>query len=522
VKYFVVLTSLAAAVFAGPFVTGVIDTIGGTTWDNQYSGPAMQWLAYDPAYGIHACWTYSAQGSSWPDRTIRYNFLDRATGSWSFNDPDFMASGTNSQARRTGYGLLEVDPTDGTVIIASHYSTGMPDFTAVVTEDIAPGAGIFDECVGEPTLASYFLPVPAKSPNGNYSLLLIKFQVSENLYFSNSNTWCTWQTPTFWAQLGASGENLVASRTSNKLFTSWMTGNNVDALLSYRTSTDAGNTWDDIQPVTPPAAYGMDTIPVCYTGATAIFDKDDNWQFVTVVAPVVADSAWQNPAQIWLYNSGTSEWHFIHRAGSQNLAGELGGATICGRPSLGQDPVSGRLYCAWEEFDSTNVEPSTGLLRADIWMSWSADGGTWADPVRITEKDQSSKRFPFVARNCQGDSVAIGFLQDSIAGFNSGGTGAISRNPLCVWRGGVSGIEESRTRDASRLTPTATLVRNRLVLQPANRNLQTGFTLLDLSGRRLMTLHAGSNDVSSLAPGVYFVQWVTGKRTQRSRLTIVR
>ena len=230
------------------FVTGVIDTVGGTTWDDQYSGPAMQWLAYDPAYGIHVCWTYSAQGSSWPDRTIRYNFFDRANGSWNFDDPDFMASGINSQNRRTGYGLLEVDPANGSASSSpAHYSTGMPDFTAVVTQDIAPGAGIFDECIGVPNLTNYFLPVPAKSPNGNYSLLLINFQASDNLYFSNSNTWCTWQTPTFWPQTGAAGENLVASRASNKLFASWMTGNNADALLSYRRRLTAAATWDDIQ-----------------------------------------------------------------------------------------------------------------------------------------------------------------------------------------------------------------------------------------------------------------------------------
>jgi hypothetical protein len=37
-----------------------------------------------------------------------------------------------------------------------------------------------------------------------------------------------------------------------------------------------------------------------------------------------------------------------------------------------------------------------------------------------------------------------------------------------------------------------------------------------------MQLRAGSNDVSHLAPGVYFVQWFSGTRTQQTRLTLVR
>ena len=37
-----------------------------------------------------------------------------------------------------------------------------------------------------------------------------------------------------------------------------------------------------------------------------------------------------------------------------------------------------------------------------------------------------------------------------------------------------------------------------------------------------MVLRPGSNDVSRLAPGVCFVQWVSGNRTQQTQLTLVR
>ena len=60
---------------------------------------------------------------------------------------------------------------------------------------------------------------------------------------------------------------------------------------------------------------------------------------------------------------------------------------------------------------------------------------------------------------------------------------------------------------AYRHSPSATILRDRfLILQPANCNLQTDLALLDASGCRVLRLHAGTNDVSSLPPGVYFVR----------------
>jgi len=242
---------------------------------------------------------------------------------------------------------------------------------------------------------------------------------------------------------------------------------------------------------------------------------------VATLVPLVADSALQNPAQIWAYNSGTSEWHFIHRAGAQNLSGEIGeNAAYCGRPSLSQNPAGGTFYCAWEEFDSTNFEPTTGRLRADIFVASSPDGATWSSPVRLTNADATSKRFPFLARNCAGDSLAVGFEQDSIAGFNTGGTGVISRNPICVWRGTVpNGIEETPNAERRTTNVGPTLVRGVLYLSPL---LSAPSSLLSVDGRKVMPLHAGSNDVSALSPGAYFIRqegsgvrgWGSGRTTK--------
>jgi hypothetical protein len=55
-----------------------------------------------------------------------------------------------------------------------------------------------------------------------------------------------------------------------------------------------------------------------------------------------------------------------------------------------------------------------------------------------------------------------------------------------------------------RVTPT--IVRGVLPLAPAlGRKLQAT-SLLDISGRKVLDLHPGANDVSRLAPGVYFIR----------------
>ena len=432
---------------------GVIDTVGGTTYDNQNSGPSLQWLATDPEYGIHVTWMSSArpQGSGWPDRTMKYNFYDKETGEWSWIDPqDFMLSGMNSQSQRTGYGTLEPEPTHGAALIACHYNAGgmPPQFTPIVARDLEPGSGIFDYCNGAPNLTGYFLPVIATSSNETIHLLLIKFASADNLYYTRSTTWCNWENPTGWSQTGAFGHNIIASHESNTVLATWMTGHNDSLALNYRVSTDAGANWDPIQQLEPPQAYGGDTITVCATGASGLFDRSDNWVLVTTLLPAIGDTAYQNPAQLWIYNSRTSEWHRIHRAESHSLAGGFGShAAICDRPSLGQNPETGRLYVAWEQFDSTNVEPSTNLLRAEIWLAYSDNGVNWTDPARLTSQDESSKRFPVIGRNCSGDSLAVFFEQDCIAGFNSDEVGAVSNNPICVWQGQAIGIREQKQTD---------------------------------------------------------------------------
>ena len=79
-----------------------------------------------------------------------------------------------------------------------------------------------------------------------------------------------------------------------------------------------------------------------------------------------------------------------------------------------------------------------------------------------------------------------------------------------VLRDTMPGIEESHEPQAASSKSMATVVRGVLVLQ-GDRTQNTGHRaeLLDISGRKVKELRPGANNVSGLAPGVYFVRAVS-------------
>jgi len=90
-----------------------------------------------------------------------------------------------------------------------------------------------------------------------------------------------------------------------------------------------------------------------------------------------------------------------------------------------------------------------------------------------------------------------------------------------------AGAEESSKPQASSSKPAATVVRSVLFLPEAvsGERSAVGAWLLDISGRKVLDLHPGANDVRSLAPGVYFVRErlaVGGERNAVHKVVIAR
>jgi hypothetical protein len=128
-------------------------------------------------------------------------------------------------------------------------------------------------------------------------------------------------------------------------------------------------------------------------------------------------------------------------------------------------------------------------------LRWRASGNTWSDPVPITDNE------PFPSRS------AIEYLGDSVyAAAYLSSTGPVVRGAYfgrSDWPYGLAGQRQPQT---SSCELQATVLRGVLNLQSAARNLHTAIILLDASGRKVLDLKPGPNDVSPLVPGVYFVK----------------
>ena len=85
---------------------------------------------------------------------------------------------------------------------------------------------------------------------------------------------------------------------------------------------------------------------------------------------------------------------------------------------------------------------------------------------------------------------------------------------------GQSEEPQTPTADGPRLA--ASVVRN-VLFQPAGYEKRDGRTaLLDVSGRAILSLHPGPNDVGRLAPGVYFVQEAQAQAQAVRKVVITR
>lgn len=70
----------------------------------------------------------------------------------------------------------------------------------------------------------------------------------------------------------------------------------------------------------------------------------------------------------------------------------------------------------------------------------------------------------------------------------------------------AGGLEERENSEVRKVEGGTSIVHGVLHLQSAIHNLQSEIALLDISGRKVLGLAPGPNDISGLTPGVYFVR----------------
>jgi hypothetical protein len=207
---------------------------------------------------------------------------------------------------------------------------------------------------------------------------------------------------------------------------------------------------------------------------------------------------------------------------------------------MGEDS-KGNLYVTWEQFDSANVEPTTTVLRADIFAAASEDHGlTWKPAVKLTDAGTNSMRFPSCidwAIPGNPETVAVRYEIDQIAGMYVQGVGAVSLNMVVLQKFpitdlGVGVAEPGQATAPKRLELSATPnpASGRTVSSYAvPRSGDVSLVVYDAAGRPVQTLAQGrcnagrysaALNAEGLANGVYFYTLISGESSLSRKLIL--
>ena len=260
----------------------------------------------------------------------------------------------------------------------------------------------------------------------------------------------------------------------------WYDGRNGPANpaeIYYKRSTDAGATWNDDERLTDSAPTSQ------WVSIAAVGDR------VHVV--------WSDTR-----DGGTNEIYY--KCSTDN------GATWPASPEGDKrltSPDNEASYFPSIAVTDTNVHVAWCDWRdgsGEVYYKCSTDGGaTWGSDTGLSVGDSKQSRHPSIA--VAGPGLHVAWYD------NRDGNDEIyyKRNPT-----GNVGAEETMNDGRKTMNVCPTIVRGVLVLGAVDSRQNTGYRagLLDAAGRKVMELAPGPNDVSRLAPGVYFVCGVQGVR----------
>jgi hypothetical protein len=546
-----------------PFgLVGRIDTVGGTTFDWQTSGPARQTIYYDSAYGIHVCWLASSVlGSGFPDLGMRYNFWDgRTTHQWNWvAGGAFMDYGVAGWTDRTAYGMLDVSAVSGRAfLIADAFPSGQPEPVVSIVRDASPGAGNWQRNDGA---TGY--EWPALGITDSFTVHTAQIyrpdSATRNLDYAELDTWIyPWFAP---VDIGnpepnCASQNIAVSKISHNIAITWVVEDasppTIPLECYYKLSSDDGMTWTDSIHLPLPQDFhpGSETlVSFDVSSVYPFYDRNDSLHIVASVMPFVQGSAVPLPADIWHWTAA-SGWSLVHRYPFPHGAGlpkaQCGPEAIFAtRPTIGEGS-DGNLVCCWEQFDTVNYEPTDTLARADIFVSLSHDNGvTWSPELRITTPDHTSKRYPCIATHFKGDTCLIHYEVDLQAGITFPyGEGGATYDPQIVQfvpdQLISPGVQENPAPMPARLvleTPrpnpfhVATTVSYELpragevtlvISDAAGRTIRTLVRSRALAGTYSATWNGVADNGAQVPPGVYFCTLNAANTRTCQKVTLLR
>jgi len=486
----------ALLLFSSSSALGTQSIAGYTFNDQQVFGPALLRICNDTLSGIHLVWK---DANSEP----LYNFLPRGAESWRWT------GGTRVFSRHVSLGNMDWSPVEVVPYISGFFLADRRH-QAICALDRGTGLGDF---------LSFTLDW---DQDVKWNLGSISYDGGRQFAELRGDSLGSHRT-FIGLCLGKVGpfpsHNLSASKTNGMLAIFWTRNDGVnDGDLYLRRSTNNGYSWRD---TTVPSRLIPDSSRNTYLGASGIHDQLGNLH----IAANTYDGSNRYAAAIWHYSpADTPPWSLVRRVRADSTAGAITDeALVCGRPTIAERPATGELFMVWEEFDPGNLEPATGFLRADIWAAKSIDQGrTWDEPIRITEPDRTSKRYPCVAALAD-SSLHVMFLIDSVSGFAAEGQGPTTNNPVAYLRVPASLIPSAVTEPSAHgtiplfglsVTPSLSRASQPILIRASlPAALPSCLTISDITGRTVaqwrlrgsgrVLWHGTDSQGGSASPGVY-------------------
>jgi len=467
------------------------DTIGRTTFDLQFVGPACK-VAVElndyEIWGIYTTWLHSLDTIPFSDLQMYYNCFDYSIWRWG----DFGISGYLNLWRNN---IANLDVTyDDNAAYAAYKNN------VYLLEDAWPASGYFCvlSIVPDTNYQYPILSIGSGHYGDNYHIAAFN---NDSIYYTFSRYGSVWAN---WRSIGYAGypsHNICASKNSGKVCVLWTVVDSTRpdwGVLYLRTSQDSGQTWSAPTPISNDIPSNLRNT---FLGGYAIYDNYDNLHIVTQTY----DGHHVKPVELWHYSSANNpSWSRIAYLTTDTLLGKLGyGAIYACRPNIIQcnDGYSQRFFVVWEQFQWGDVDSSTDekYLRADIYGAISDNfGGQWSDSMSLTNSIGINERSPnlvYVTGHLR-PHIAITYMIDNSAGIYVKGEGNITINPIiCKALRLYDDIEEnsfSSLNSSLRISPNPFSKSVSITFNPFVKG-KVSVDIYDREGRLIKALKENSN-----------------------------
>ena len=466
-------------------------------------GPAVRYICFDSLSGTHAVWK-DGYG------LIRYNFRPRS-GGWRW------PGGIVVNADPRSLGSMDINVSHGSAMIAADHLSGD---TQVLTRLVDSGTGRSDFYEEE------------VAPNCRYPLIgAANFGFYKFAAMSDDSL--IYQALFGAITLGHVGAfpafNLAVSKQSGRYGFIWAETEGPDrGTLFLKETPNNGQNWFETSRLSDsvPSPLSRSLLSGCGTyDSTSIHLLADLYDGSDVLH-----------SQIWHYSKYPEPyWRLVHEYSCPSGTRIGDDALAADRPSIGMNRALDELYAVWEQFDPGNVDPVTGLCRADIWAARTIDvNHDWGPPLRLTQPDSTSKRFPFLSEVVN-DTLHIIYFADRVAGFSEQGQGPQTVNAVVYLRVPVdllpSGVAEGSGPPATSLavdarpnpfvgTTTIRLSGSSFIPPPSSLPVR----VFDATGRLVRSASVGPGLPASFSfgdgmrPGIYFVTAGAGPDARSCRI----